>query len=56
MAKKTKTEAKNLYYAIGGKASTLWQDGGAYRMSTTDMIVIEKIVRKYMKKYFNTDY
>jgi len=56
MAKRTKTEAKRLYYSIGGKASTLWQDGGAYKMDIKDLIAIEKIVRKYLRKYFNEDY
>lgn len=50
---KTKTEAKRMYRSIRGKASTMWQDGGKFPMSTNDMLAITKIVDKYMKKYFN---
>jgi|DEB0MinimDraft_3_1074331.scaffolds.fasta_scaffold05524_3 hypothetical protein len=51
MANKTKSEAYNLYRSIRGKASTLWQSGGKYRMSASDMLKIEAICEKYMKKY-----
>lgn len=51
MARKTKSEAYNLYRAIRGKASTLWQEGGKYKMSAADMLKIEAICEKYMKKY-----
>ena len=48
---KTKSEAYNLYRSIRGKASTLWQSGGKYKMSSADMLKITNICEKYMRKY-----
>jgi hypothetical protein len=53
MPTRTKSNAYNMYRSIRGKASSMWQDGGKYAMSTNDMLAITRIVDKYMKKYFN---
>ncbi len=57
MPKMTKTQVKRSYLAIKQKARNLWdvhQDVSArslYGMSTQDMIAIEKICDKYLKKF-----
>jgi len=54
MAKMTKTQAKRAYLAIKQKARKLWSGVNAqigYQMTTQDMIAIEKICDKYLKKF-----
>ena len=56
MAKMTKTQAKRGFIAIKQKARRLWEwtaatDKGPLTMSTQDMIAIEKICDKYLKKF-----
>jgi hypothetical protein len=53
--KMTKTQAKRAYLAIKQKAGKLWQDPGFLRegslMTTQDLVAIEKICDKYLKKF-----
>jgi len=52
MAKMTKTQQKRAYLAIKQKAGKLWMSrasGG--RMTTQDLVAIEKICDKYLKKF-----
>ena len=50
--KMTKTQAKRAYLAIKQKARRLWGATTQSRvMSTQDMIAIEKICDKYLKKF-----
>jgi len=49
MAKMTKTQTKRMLMSIRGKASTLWQHEPEL-ISTKDLITIENIVKKYLKK------
>ena len=56
MAKMTNAQAKRAYRAIKQKARRLWEwtaatDKGPLTMSTQDMIAIEKICDKYLKKF-----
>ena len=55
MAKMTKTQAKRAYLAIMQKSRKLYlydsPGMGRYGMSTTDVIAIEKICDKYLKKF-----
>ena len=57
MARMTKTQAKRAYLAIKQKAGKLWRDPGfgAYQsgfgMTTQDLVAIEKICDKYLKKF-----
>jgi len=57
MAKMTKTQQKRAYLAIKQKARKVWLSGGqgtqqaGWTMSTQDMIAIEKICDKYLKKF-----
>ena len=53
MAKMTKTQSKRAYLAIKQKAGKLWaQTGGrGLSMSTQDLVAIEKICDKYLKKF-----
>jgi len=57
MAKMTKTQAKRAYLAIKQKAHKLWRDpsfgsgDGGFGMTTQDLIAIEKICHKYLKKF-----
>jgi len=57
MAKMTKTQAKRSYLAIKQKARRLWGTplGGRWatgiHMTTQDMIAIEKICDKYLKRF-----
>ena len=52
MAKMTKTQQKRAYEAILSKATKLWlgQKEPGW-ISTTDYMAIEKICRKYLKKF-----
>ena len=54
MAKRlTKTEIKRLYAAILSKTKKLWLNTGyqeGANMSTPDIIAIEKIINKYLKR------
>lgn len=45
----TKKQKLNLMKAISSKAGKLWQNGD---MSTKDLVAIEAIVSKYMKKLY----
>ena len=49
MAKMTKTQAKNMLKSISSKANRLWYYESDI-MSTVDLIAIDKIVSKYLKK------
>ena len=55
MAKMTKTQVKRSYLAIKQKARNLWDihhtKRHGYGMTTQDMIAIEKICDKYLKKF-----
>jgi len=51
MAKMTKTQVKRSYLAIKQKAQKLWYDHSGYGMNTQDMMTIEKICDKYLKKF-----
>ena len=58
MAKMTKTQQKRAYLAIKQKAKKLWSIPGWGRgweapraMTTQDLIAIEKICDKYLKKF-----
>jgi hypothetical protein len=60
MAKMTKTQAKRAYLAIKQKAGKLWMHGPwvhqsntlrGLQMSTQDLVAIEKICDKYLKKF-----
>jgi len=46
----TKTQEKRALIAIKQKARSLWGEYPMSRMSTQDMIAIEKICDKYLKK------
>jgi len=58
-AKMTKTQLKRGYLAIKQKARRLWDSPGwdarreamRHTMSTQDMLAIEKICDKYLKKF-----
>ena len=55
MAKRlTKTQVRRLFIAIKTKTRKLWSDSEKYSqdhwMSTQDMIAIEKIINKHMRK------
>ena len=57
MARMTKTQVKRLYRSIKQKARKAWGEGSSMNdpsfvgtMSTNDMIAIEKICDKYLKK------
>jgi len=54
MAKMTKTQQKRAYLAIKQKAGKLWSQPKFpidYGMSTQDLVAIEKICDKYLKKF-----
>jgi len=56
MPKMTKTQVKRSYLAIKQKARNLWYMSGlgvhhVHGMSTQDMMAIEKICDKYLKKF-----
>lgn len=58
MAKMTKTQQKRAYLAIKQKAGKLWrQSNGQYQgslgwgLTTQDLVAIEKICDKYLKKF-----
>ena len=59
MAKMTKTQSKRAYLAIKQKAQKLWSSSisGGFQarsypsMSTQDLVAIEKICDKYLKKF-----
>ena len=59
MAKMTKTQMRRAYLAIKQKSSRVWWGGefswnapnAKYAMSTTDLVAIEKICDKYLKKF-----
>ena len=58
MARMTKTQAKRAYLAIKQKAGKLWQHSsvapftqGQFGMTTQDLVAIEKICDKYLKKF-----
>jgi len=51
MAKMTKTQAKRGFIAIKQKARKLWTWSASPEMSTQDMVAIEKICDKYLKKF-----
>jgi len=48
MAKMTKAQAKRLIKAIDSKSKKLWNNWEGF--TTPDMIAIEKIVRKNLKR------
>tara|TARA_R110000824_G_scaffold289388_1_gene477973 strand:+ start:76 stop:237 length:162 start_codon:yes stop_codon:yes gene_type:complete len=51
MAKMTKAQAKRLLQAIDSKAKKLWAPNKDYTfMTTQDMIAIEKIIKKNLKR------
>jgi len=49
MAKMTKAQAKRMLKSISSKANRLWFYESDI-MSTPDLIIIDKIVTKYLKK------
>ncbi len=49
MAKMTRKQKLNLMKAISSKAGKLWQSGV---MSTKDLVAVEAIISKYMKKLY----
>jgi len=52
MAKMTKTQQKRAYLAIKQKAGRHWgYSVSSYSMSTQDLVAIEKICDKYLKKF-----
>ena len=57
MAKMTKTQMRRAYLAMMMKARKVWLSGGqgtqqaGWTMTTQDMIAIEKICAKYLKKF-----
>jgi hypothetical protein len=56
MAKMTKTQAKRAYLAIKQKAGKLWRSESLlstrpFGMSTQDLVAIEKICDKYLRKF-----
>jgi len=55
MPKMTKTQMRRAYLAIKQKSSKVWWGGNApnvqYSMSTPDLLAIEKIVDKYLKRF-----
>jgi len=54
MARMTKTQQKRAYLAIKQKARKLWSGSSpshVREMSAQDMMAIEKICNKYLKKF-----
>jgi len=50
MTKMTKAQAKRMLKSVDSKSKRLWSRVGGERMTTVDMIAIEKIVSRCLKR------
>jgi len=50
MRQMTKAQAKRMLKSVDSKSKRLWSRAGGERMTTADMIAVEKIVARCLKR------